>query len=245
MPYSPGKLTKHRLLAKKADLVSSLPITRSMTEGNFNSMLARYKKIIVKPSGGKGGDGVMSISALENKKYRVHYGRTQRTLSDISKTYSFVKAQTKGRPHIVQRKIPLAKVNGRPFDVRVMVQRNRQSKWVITGKLAKIAGAGYIITNVARSKGRVSPLSTAIRNSNIRGISLRRIQGRINQTSLKAVKQIQKYYRIRTVGLDIGLDHKGKVWIIEANFAPARFLFRKLKDKSMYRRIIAYDRKRR
>lgn len=245
MSYRRGKLTKHRLLVKNRDLAATLPSTRSLTKESFYSMLNRYKHIIVKPSGGSGGVGVMSISLIDHQKYRLHYGRTQQTISGIGNTYSFVKNKTNGRSHIVQRKIALAKVNGRPFDIRVMVQRNKNSKWVITGKLAKIAGAGYIITNVARSKGRVSPLSAAISNSNIRGMSTRGMLNKIDQISLKAANHFERYYRIRTVGMDIGLDDRGKVWIIEANFTPSRALFRKLKDKSTYHRIMAYDHKRR
>lgn len=245
MSYSRGKLTKHRLLAKKADLVTSLPNSRLMTKGNFHSMLTRYKRIIVKPSIGSNGVGVMSISYLNNNNYSIHYDNTKRRLIGISKTYAYIKKKTKGKKHMIQRKITLAKVNGRPFDIRVMVQRDKRSKWVITGKLAKIAGKGYMITNVARSKGRVSPLTTAIHKSNIPGISSNRIQKNIDRISMKAVHQCAKYYHINTVGLDIGLDEKGKVWIIEANFNPSRPLFRKLKDQSMYRRIMDFDRKRR
>jgi hypothetical protein len=157
--------------------------------------------------------------------------------------YTFIRKKTKGRQHIVQRKITLAKVNGRPFDVRVMIQKKKKSDWSVTGKLAKIAGPGYIITNVARSKGRVVPLSTAIHQSNIHGASSGRIERRIHQIALKSVHRLQKYYRIQTVGLDIGIDTKGKVWIIEANFTPNIFLFKRLKDKSMYRRILSYYKK--
>jgi len=39
----------------------------------------------------------------------------------------------------------------------------------------------------------------------------------------------------------MGLDRNGRVWIIEANFKPMKRLFLKLKDKSMYRKIVAYS----
>ncbi|MEB3102904.1 YheC/YheD family protein [Ferviditalea candida] len=158
----------------------------------------------------------MQVASKGNGKYEVHAGTLKSTIDGRNEAYSYVHSKTRGRAYIVQQKIHLAKVGGRPFDVRVMVQRKRNSSvWVVTGKLAKIAGPGYIITNTARSKGRVEQLATAIR----------------------------KYYGyLNTVGLDMGVDVNGRVWIIETNFAPMISLFYRLRDKTMYRRIQSYSR---
>ncbi|WP_391563884.1 YheC/YheD family protein [Paenibacillus cremeus] len=45
----------------------------------------------------------------------------------------------------------------------------------------------------------------------------------------------------RFEGLDIGLDNKGRIWIIEANLKPNIFPFLLLKDKTMYRRIMLFN----
>ena len=71
-----------------------------------------------------------------------------------------------------------------------------------------------------------------------------KIQEKIKNLSLKTAKKLQKYYPfLCTVGLDVGLDKKGKVWIIEANFAPNKELFLRLKDKSVYKLILSYSTK--
>ncbi|WP_107725747.1 YheC/YheD family protein [Desmospora activa] len=43
---------------------------------------------------------------------------------------------------------------------------------------------------------------------------------------------------IRELGVDIAVDQKGKLWILEVNTSPACSTFRLLRDKTMYRRII-------
>jgi len=59
----------------------------------------------------------------------------------------------------------------------------------------------------------------------------------LNQTfHEKSVRAVQT----ALLGLDIGIDTSGKPWIIEANFTPAKSLFLKLKEKSMYHRIMSY-----
>jgi hypothetical protein len=244
MSYNRDKLTKYNLLAKSPGLISALPKTRSMTKRHFRSLIKRYDKVIAKPSRGSGGVGVISVSSKGRRIYKIHYGTKKKTISGLSPAYSYIRRKTKGASYIVQRKIALARVNGRPFDARVMVQRKKGSGWVLTGRLAKIAGAGYIITNIARSKGKVVPLSTAIRKSDIHGASVSRIQSRMDRIAIRTAEQLRKYYRIRTVGLDAGIDRNGKVWIIEANFTPSKSLFLKLKDKSMYKRIVGFHKKR-
>ncbi|TMV52280.1 hypothetical protein FE783_04890 [Paenibacillus mesophilus] len=243
MTFSLDKLTKYKLMAKSPKLKSALPKTLSMTKRNFRSLLAAYGDVIAKPSRGSGGVGVISISSKGRRTFKVHYGTKIKTIRGLSPAYANIRRNANGASYIVQQKIALARVNGRPFDARVMVQRGKRTGWKVTGKLAKLAGAGFIITNIARSKGKVVPLSTAIRKSDIRGSSVGRIHRRMNRIARKAAKQLRSYYRIRTLGLDAGIDRKGKVWIIEANFKPAKSLFLKLKDKSMYRRIVGFHKK--
>ncbi|MFD0679272.1 MULTISPECIES: YheC/YheD family protein [unclassified Paenibacillus] len=246
MAYHLDKWTKHKIMIESSELASALPATRVLGYQSFSTLLDQYNKVIVKPSGACGGLGVIQVSSKGDRQYEVHYGKSKKTIVGLRSTYNFVRSQSKRTLKIVQQKIPLAQVNGKPFDVRVMVQRTIKSNWTITGKLAKIAGSGYIITNTARSKGKVVPISTAIRNSTISGISEEKIQQEIDRIALKAVRQLHSSYRwIRMVGLDIGLDSKGNVWIIEANFEPSKALFLHLKDKSIYRQIMSYAKKRR
>jgi D-alanine-D-alanine ligase-like ATP-grasp enzyme len=133
-------------------------------------------------------------------------------------------------------------VNGRPFDIRVVVQRRRHSgRWKVTGKVAKVAGNGYIVTNISRSKGTVLPVKTAISKSSLGGLSADSLLSRIKRVAILAAERLRKIYPDQRIyGMDIGLDHRGDVWIIEANRRPILSHFLKLKDKTMYRRIQAY-----
>lgn len=235
-----SKWSKYKILKRSADLASHLPDTRPMEESTLWDLLGKYGKVILKPSSSWGGSGVIQVSSKGNDQYKVHAESRKRTLSGKANLYDYVKKKL-SRNYIVQRRIPLARVNGRPFDLRVMAQRRKHSNWGVTGKLAKVAGKGYIVTNIARSKGTVIPVESAIQRSALKGSSQKALLSKIDTVALRAAKRLsQSYSGIRTIGIDMGLDHRGKVWIIEANFAPATSLFRKLKNKSMYRKIIFY-----
>lgn len=238
MVYKRGKLTKYRLLARSSELAAALPPTRTLNKENLSTYLSRYKSVILKPSFGSGGAGVIAVSTKDHHTYRVHSGRSVVYRTGMDSLYSAIRKKTRGRLYLVQRKLSLAKVGGRPFDIRVMVQRKR-GEWIVSGRLAKAAGAGYIITNLRLGRARVLPLRTALRRSNISGLDADELIHRIDRLSLRSVHQLNRYYRLRNVGLDISVDTQGRLWLIEPNFHPDLTMFRRLKDKSIYRRIRA------
>jgi hypothetical protein len=100
-----------------------------------------------------------------------------------------------------------------------------------------------MITNTACSCGYVLPLETALLRSAIASASSKHapIARDLDRIALQTVRRLQLSYRfITNVGIDFGLDSAGRIWIIEANFAPSRGLFNRLKNKTMYRRIMKY-----
>ncbi|MGG4456050.1 YheC/YheD family protein [Brevibacillus porteri] len=239
---SESKLTKHNLLKASPTLVSALPKTRLFSKQSLYTFLDRYEKVIAKPAGGSGGAGVMLITRKTKGRYRVQRGPSHHTLRGKLTTYQYLRKKITA-PYLIQRGISLARVNGSLFDVRVMVQKRPGSPWVVTGMLAKVAGRGYIITNVKRSKGRVLPIRTAIRRSLIRGASSSMIIARLRKIALLAAKRLALYYtRQQVFGFDMGIDASGRVWIIEANLRPDITLFLMLSDKSMYNQICKYRR---
>lgn len=224
------------------DLASVLPPTHKLTKQSFILFLKRYRDIIVKPSVGSGGVGVIQIKTKDRHLYTIHIGKYKKQVYGATAAYAFIRSKIK-RIYVVQPTIKLATIAGRPFDVRVMVQRKRGSqRWVITGILAKVAGSGYFITNLVRSKGAAYPLTAALNRSNIRNLSAQRIQQKIEHTARKATLCLQRQYRLRNIGLDLGIDHNGNVWIIEANFSPDLTYFLRLKNKAMYKRMLRYAR---
>lgn len=235
---SRSKWTKHKVMSRDSLLREALPSTRLMTRENFFNMLGRYRSVIVKPTSQWGGKGVMLVS-ISSVGYCLHAERTRWYYSNREQLWSALRRRMNGS-YIVQRRIPLATVDGRPYDLRIMVQRHAGRRdWKVTGRLAKVAGRGYIVTNVDRSSGKIISLAEALRRSKL---SLKRSSAvirRIDRISLRSAKVLQGYYRsIRTVGLDIGLDTNGKIWIVEPNFKPMVGLFKNF--GKTYRRIKSY-----
>ncbi len=213
-----------------------------MTTLTFQQMLAKYKKVIVKPVGGSRGQGVFQVSALGNHLYEVHIENRKYKVRGKRQAFALIKSQVGARDYMVQRCISRADINGRPFDMRVIVQRKTNSThWVVTAKVAKVAGNGYIVSNIERSKGTILPVGTALRYSSLKGHSPHLLQKNLDRVALQSVFRLRELFPgHRIYGFDLALDRHGRVWIIEGNLFPSRSHFRKLADKTMLRRINAY-----
>jgi glutathione synthase/RimK-type ligase-like ATP-grasp enzyme len=162
---STGKYTKYKLLAVDGLLRSSMPETKIFTKQNFIEMLNRHRSIIIKPSLGFRGYNVLKITAI-NSRFILHSSNTEEIFKELSLLFDRLKIITQKRIFIVQEYIPLAQINGRPFDVRAIVQRKVNSEWEVTGIYAKIAEEGAFITNL-RTNASVMEVKQAINLSNI------------------------------------------------------------------------------
>ncbi|BCU81865.1 hypothetical protein JIR001_16480 [Polycladomyces abyssicola] len=238
-----NKWLRYSFMAKDVRLASHLPKTKLLTAKALRKMIARYGQVILKPVVGRRGFGVIKVSPLGGKHYQIHHENKKKKIRGFQKTYDYIKRMIGSRRYMVQQRVQLPEIRNRPFDIRVIVQRRKKNSnsWRVTGKVAKLAGKGYIVTNNARSKGTVLMVESAIRKSSLKHLSEKKILSKIEKVALLSARRLtSRYPNHRIYGLDMGLDKKGHVWIIEANTFPMLTHFRKIKDQRMYRRIKAY-----
>ena len=243
MRVSVGKWTKHKLMLEDERLSSFLPDTQYLNRSSLNTMLDNYNQIMVKPSFGYQGHGIIQISSLSDEDYELHIGRRKILIKGKENIYDYLKENhfpRKRQRYIVQQRIPLAKINNNPFDIRVMVQRKKKSsEWAVTGKLAKVAANNFVVTNVAKA---ILSVEDAIEKSLINNEKINDITAKLEHVSLLIAQQLARSYtKKRVYGIDLGIDLEGKVWIIEANLTPAVSMFKFLNNGS-YENINSYKR---
>ncbi|MGG4442081.1 YheC/YheD family protein [Brevibacillus fortis] len=226
-------------MVKDEFLQEHLPKTRVYSPEELWQYAEAFTHVMLKPSGGGGGAGIIQVTARGEENYLVHSGSHRRLVTGKEATITYVESLFRPKTYLLQPRIPLGKINGKPFDVRVMIQRrNRKESWVITGWCAKLAGPGFVVTNVARSRGKVLPVRTAIKLSDIEAGP--HLLSEIRMVAAAAAHRLGRAYpTLREIGLDLGIDVDGKPWIIEANFRPSLSLFQKLEDQSFYKRIVS------
>ncbi|RRJ63304.1 hypothetical protein EHV15_10510 [Paenibacillus oralis] len=239
-----NKWIKYEFMKRDASLAPYLPETKRMNRPSFWSLLKKHRHVMVKPVWGSRGRGVIQVSDLGNGRYAVHYENRAQVIQGRENTYRYIQKIMGSASYMVQRRITRPTINNRPFDMRVIVQRKKSSsQWVVTGKLIKVAGKGYIVSNNTRSKGTLLKFRPGLQRSSIRHLPASALESKINKVSLLSVRRLKALFpEHRIYGLDVATDPGGRVSIIEANLYPAMSHFRKLKDAALYRRILAYKR---
>lgn len=239
MGKSFGKWTKHKFLSQNKKLARYIPETNLLTEKTFQEFLEKYGEAIVKPSIGSLGNKIFKITDIGNDHYEIHGANRIEKIAGKKNAFDLVRQNVSKRKNIIQKVIPLAKKNDYPFDLRVMVQKEKDaSEWVITGMAAKVAAKGFFITNAARE---VLTVEDAINNSsiNLQFLKTKNVVKELEKVSLLIAHTLQEHYpQEHEMGIDFGVDDEGRVWIIEVNMRPNISLFKVLREKSMLEEIL-------
>lgn len=231
------KWLQYRTLRRGPLLAGWLPKTQLFNKKNLTKMLLQYQSIVLKPRDGRYGRDILFIKQNGSNTYLIQNENNTITMKDTDELLQWLRETYKDRGYIVQKRLQLAQIQHKPFDIRIMVQRKKgsTSPWIVTGSYAKVAAQGYLVTNVS---SRTIPVLEALKLAQIRD---RRLLVKVEQIALLAAKRLGKRYpMLRQVGFDIGIDKKRRIWIIEGNYKPDMRPFRLLKDSSMYRRILWY-----
>ncbi|KUO49043.1 MAG: hypothetical protein APF76_10470 [Desulfitibacter sp. BRH_c19] len=224
-----GKWETFQAFRSFKDTSKSHPETAFFTLPNLKEFLKKYMYTFIKDTYGRGGKKVFRIEKVK-KYYLCKAGGNQIRswkFANIETLYSFL-CNTLGKNLIIQQGIFLAEIDGGPFDMRVLVQKDINSEWIISAVNFRIAKPGAIVTNFAA--GARDVFLTPGEDLLHPGLSWEVL----SNLSSKAVYALENSFgSLGEIGLDIGLDKEGKLWIIEANSRPSSIAYRTAtKEKS-------------
>jgi hypothetical protein len=139
------------------------------------------------------------------------------------------------RRYIVQQRIHLLRVNGNITDVRILVQKDENGLWTVTGKACRVGRLGSITSNISGGGCGHRVPHVLARHFSDPQVRTRIIQ-EIDYLALEAARVLENdISSIGELGIDIGIDTHGKLWFIEANLKPARKVFILIGAKSTRR----------
>ncbi|NQX45747.1 YheC/YheD family protein [Paenibacillus tritici] len=244
-----GKDQIHGLLEQNRELQAVLPVTSAGISG-LKEMMGSYTDLILKPCRGSVGNGVMRLTRSGGERWIWSYSltgskRSIRTPVNPGALPRALRARLSSVPYLVQERIPLAEINGRPFDLRVTVQRGWGGAWQVTGMFAKLAAPGGFVSNIARG-GEALKASSALEKA-FSGEEAARIRMSVLSLSLSIARELeQSLPGLADIGLDIGVTKHGHLFFIECNGRDQRYGFRKAGLsgvwKDSYRQPMGYAR---
>ncbi|MTI96121.1 MAG: YheC/YheD family protein [Firmicutes bacterium] len=221
-------------------LQAKLPGTQLYNKENLFDMLDHYHHIIIKPRYGCFGRNIYCIES-NNDKFFIYRQTTTANLvfTDQGELLNKLDSLMQGKKYIIQQKIKLAEIDGRLFDIRVLVQKNKHGNWVVTGKLSRIAVKNFYITNVCQE---IRPVTETLQES---GQFTPELIAAVDASSIEAAKLLDKKLgHLGEIGIDFCIDYRNKLWLLEVNGKPMKNLFEQLDNqrliKTVYFRPLEY-----
>ncbi|MBC9783823.1 YheC/YheD family protein [Heliobacterium chlorum] len=230
-PIIGKKYEIYRKLARDKRLVSYLPETILFrNEREFFVKLNKWKQVYLKPDAGSKGRGIIRLIQGKNRlTYVTEVGNKQGRWMDTMKLKRWLKQVTHGQRYIAQQGLQPAQLNDRIFDLRILVQRDSEGTWQVTGGSARVANNG-ITCNICTGAQAI-PLDKAFEESEVK-TSLEEV----HDVSLQVAKTLTKLYpRLGELGLDFLIDRDSRLWFLEANSRPGRIVFQRIGDHAVRR----------
>lgn len=240
-----NKWTVYRAMNKEARFRAHLPQTRMYeSQSDLTEMIRKYPLVYLKPINGTGGRGILRIEKQSDGSFLIQ-GRDQsrRIINPRRVQLSALHGRLadwdlKGRRYLVQQGIQLKLPNGRVHDYRMLVQKNGAGVWEMTGCAGRVGASGSITSNL-HGGGQAATMDTLLKKWIKNEDTVQSIKHKAEEISIEMASFLeQSYGRLCEMALDLAIDRKGHIWLLEVNPKPAREVFMKAGERDTYRRAI-------
>ncbi|NOU93309.1 hypothetical protein GC093_08775 [Paenibacillus sp. LMG 31456] len=222
-----NRYSKYRIykqLYQNRALRRYLPYSMKYSVVNLVRAMKEYSVLFIKPTSGSVGIGIIKIKQQSNGNWKLYWKKRKPSQGAARQIIAFIKHKVGKQAYLIQEGIPLATFQGRPYDLRVSVQRGKTGEWQVTGIVGKVAAKGRHVTNVAQG-GKVKRCEELFRSG---GLSAESTKKELQRVSLEIANYLgRRLSNLADIGLDMGIDHKGAVKFIEMNGRDQRYSFKK------------------
>lgn len=234
------KLKQNRITSQ------NYPESELYSDEVLRDFLNRYPFVYVKLIYGSRGRGVMRIGENADGGYTIN-GYTAsgskivkefESLEELTKTTHSLYLKNSFSKYIVQQGISSFTSDGMALGIRVHVQYV-QGKWVVGGMHGKIGNLDDGV--VSRNHGaRALPVQQLlVQHLQMDQQQVQKTETNIERLCLEAASIFHREHDwLLECGIDIGIDHEGKIWIFEVNMRPSIKFFYYLEDKSIAEQLV-------
>lgn len=220
-----GKLTTFNRI-KKSRLYEELliPDYSIRTFSDFTHAINAFDKFVIKPMRGSQGNNVSYFECTADG-FNVNHRGTVRSLA-VADLAGFYNEYIGDRHFLLQKYVESRSNHGLPFDIRIHVRRGKAARWQLVKLYARIGAGDSIVSNIAAggSMAEAKAFLTA---------QFGQDKGRMILNELKAMagdfpakfQSLYPEFMIDALGIDIGVDRDGKLWLFEVNSCPGAKFF--------------------
>ncbi|MBA4495251.1 YheC/YheD family protein [Paenactinomyces guangxiensis] len=238
-----GKHQTYEILKQSPVIKPFLPpTTRYQTPQDLIRLLKRHGSLLIKPNGGSHGRGVAAITLHPRGHYEVR-GRSranepfQHSVQNEEKLQMWAQQFIQDTRYIIQPFLSLFTPDRRPFDLRILVQKNERKEWETTGTAVRIGKAGTVTSNL-HGGGQATSLRPFL-DQHYPAKQVPPILEKIEKVSSAVPPFIEVHHGpLLELGLDVGIDLQGRVWLLEVNSKPGRTIFLKTGEMKIRQRAV-------
>lgn len=215
----------HKIIQANATLRKNLPDSVKYSRRQLESAMSKSTSLFIKPTNSSIGNGIIKVSSHANGAWKIYGVSRKPKLVSRKRAIAYIEKIIRKQTYMIQEAIPLATYKGRPYDLRVSVQRGENGQWQITGVIGKVAASGRHVTNVAKG-GTVKRIEELFKAS---GFDAAHLTQELHQVSLAIARHLgNSLPHMADLGLDVGVDKSGNIKLIEVNGRDQRYGFRKV-----------------
>lgn len=219
-PHYLDKWSAHRLLYTSPQVSKALPASLLLeNRDQLQRYLRHYSRVYLKPISGSQGRGIVMLQ-LSSPGVTMRYSSTGLTkrLSGLDK----VPKQFFDGTYLLQQGLYLMSRMNEPIDLRLLMQKNEVGRWKRTKSFARVGSKRGIVSNISQG-GMAIPIAAALQQAFPTSTATRkRVRRSITRVAHAVCASFDKIpgEHWGELGIDIGVDHHGKVWLIEVNARP-------------------------
>lgn len=225
--FNSCRLTKYELfdfIRQNSELNQYLPPTElSMNLEQVIKFIDSHNKVILKPIDLSRGRGICIIEKIDcsyqitdyrSKQPVVWFYHDQEALKEFFDTNTNLFDK-----YLIQKYLALAKIGESLFDIRVVMQRQKDKTWACTGIECRVSCPNSHLTNISRG-GYALCLDEALHQAfDSEHELLSRKVKEISHKFCDYMDTLKEHFA--EFGLDIAIDLDKNLWFIEANVFPS------------------------
>lgn len=238
-----NKWTIHQTFSQKTRFRQHMPETvLYQSSSDLLRMLKTNPVVYVKPINGTGGRGILRIERLKEGQslYDIQGRRQNRQIISprkvtLSKLEAIIRQWCAGGRFLVQQGIPLRLPGGRFHDYRMLVQKNGQGVWELTGIAGRV-GAARSVTSNLHGGGHAVRAEVLLKEWLGSAEKADKAMKSAEKLGLEAAAFLEESFgTLCELALDLAIDRQGRIFVLEVNPKPAREVFARTGDSSTYR----------
>ncbi|MEH6905907.1 YheC/YheD family endospore coat-associated protein [Neobacillus drentensis] len=228
--FNEGFLSKwevYNQIFQEKHLYPFLPKTKIYTKEHLYELAQEFGTVFIKPVHGSQGRNIIKLKKGENNHYSLHTSLASRNSNsrnqyELDEIHQYIQPLVDNRFYIIQQGIELVTYEFCAMDFRVLCHKDQNNHWQVTSIVARVAAEDEFVSNIARGGRILKPLN--VLRTCLGPKKSIEVLARMKELAIKTAETISCSSPGITgeLGIDIGVDLNGELWIIEVNSKPSK-----------------------